>query len=312
MEKKKIHPMRYVVRRTGLSPHTIRAWERRYGAVLPERTSTNRRRYSDEDVERLILLRRATALGHTVSGLADLPTDSLRDFVRWEPGPTGAAPPERTPAPEDESAQAYRDACLAAVENLDARALDASLRRALMSLNAIAVMEEVLIPLLKDIGDRWADGSLKVMNEHMASSVIRSFLGDLLRSLEVASNAPSMVTATPSGQLHELGALMAAVLAVALGWDALYLGANLPAEEIASAASQIGARAVALSLEYGADPASLAAEIRKLAQHLESDVVLILGGSVSGVLAESLGKAPAVLVSDMASFRKELRRLAGT
>jgi hypothetical protein len=68
---------------------------------------------------------------------------------------------------------------------------------------------------------------------------------------------------------------------------------------------------VALSLEYGADPASLAAEIKKLAQYLESDVVLILGGSISGVLAESLGEAPAVFVSDMASFRKELRRLAG-
>jgi methylmalonyl-CoA mutase cobalamin-binding subunit len=102
---------------------------------------------------------------------------------------------------------------------------------------------------------------------------------------------------------------MAAVLGAALGWRALYLGANLPAEEVASAASQTGARAVVLSIEYSAETSALAGEVRKLARYLDEGVTLILGGPSAEWTVGTLGKK-AVLVQDMEGFRKKLRQLA--
>ena len=61
------HSIKIVAQRTGLSSHVIRVWERRYDAVSPRRTETNRRLYSDGDIERLKLLGEATEIGHTLA-----------------------------------------------------------------------------------------------------------------------------------------------------------------------------------------------------------------------------------------------------
>ena len=66
---------------TGLSPHLIRIWEKRYGAVAPKRTATNRRLYSDAEIERLNLLRLATAAGHSIGNIAKLPLRRLKSLV---------------------------------------------------------------------------------------------------------------------------------------------------------------------------------------------------------------------------------------
>ena len=78
------HPIKVVAQRTGLSPHVIRAWERRYGVVSPARTEGNQRLYSTADIERLDLLRRATELGHNISHLAELPSLRLRRLLADE------------------------------------------------------------------------------------------------------------------------------------------------------------------------------------------------------------------------------------
>ena len=75
------HPIRVVARRTGLTSHVIRVWEKRYGAVSPLRTPTNRRLYSDRDVERLQLLHRAILAGHSIGQIAQLPNERLRALV---------------------------------------------------------------------------------------------------------------------------------------------------------------------------------------------------------------------------------------
>jgi DNA-binding transcriptional MerR regulator len=75
------HSIKAVSRRTGLSPHVIRIWEKRYGAVEPRRTSTNRRLYSDAEIERLNSLRLATAAGHSIGNIATLPLRQLNSLV---------------------------------------------------------------------------------------------------------------------------------------------------------------------------------------------------------------------------------------
>src|SRR5512141_668232 len=71
------YPVRLVALRTGLTPHVLRAWERRYGVVSPGRTEGGQRLYSELDIERLRLLRRLTDGGHAIRRIASLPLAEL-------------------------------------------------------------------------------------------------------------------------------------------------------------------------------------------------------------------------------------------
>ncbi len=78
------HSMKLVSRRTGLSPHVIRVWEKRYGAICPQRTPTHRRQFSDEDIQRLVYLKRLTDVGHNIGNVASLPTEDLQELLGEE------------------------------------------------------------------------------------------------------------------------------------------------------------------------------------------------------------------------------------
>jgi len=121
--------MKYVARRTGLTPHTIRVWERRYNAVAPERSETNRRLYSESDVERLLLLRRATLLGHSIGRIATLTTDDLRELAE---GDTQNIPQTRATfsAQQTESAEEIIKEAMEAVYSFDREGLEIALHRA--------------------------------------------------------------------------------------------------------------------------------------------------------------------------------------
>lgn len=116
------HPIRVAARRTGLSPHVIRAWEKRYGAVTPHRTETNRRVYSQEDVQRLSLLRRSTLLGRSIGQIAKLSTEELRRLVAEDEAAQRAAISGQSleTAPTTGHSARVLNACLEAAKELDA------------------------------------------------------------------------------------------------------------------------------------------------------------------------------------------------
>jgi hypothetical protein len=89
---------------------------------------------------------------------------------------------------------------------------------------------------------------MKIVNEHMATPVIRAFLWDMLRSTQFSENSPKIVFSTPLGQPHEIGALAGALNACDSGWRPLCFAPSLPVQEIAAAAADTGRRAVALSI----------------------------------------------------------------
>jgi methanogenic corrinoid protein MtbC1 len=119
-------------------------------------------------------------------------------------------------------------------------------------------------------------------------------------------NAPSIIIATPSGQLHELGALIIALVAALEGWRVIYLGPNLPAEEIASATKLKKSQLVLLSLVYPANDPFLKQELEKLRTLLHSDVKIVIGGRVSESYQEILDHIGAIQLNDLDNFRKFL------
>ena len=298
--------IKVVARRTGLSAHVIRIWEKRYGAVEPERTGTNRRLYSDEQIERLSLLRDITQNGHSIGHVAKLPTEKLRELSKESHGTNGRAPRALTAAP---AAPTFLDECVAAVQSLDARALEETLKRAATELGAHGLLQRVVAPLVQTLGDLWREGTITAAHEHFASGVIRIFLGHAAKPFGGPDSAPVLVVTTPAGQIHELGALLVGAAAANLGWHVTYLGASLPAAEIAGAVRQNRARAVALSLVYPEDDQRLDGELTRLRESLPPEVTLLVGGRATPAYHDVLEKIGATQIADLTDLCATLDNL---
>jgi len=291
-----------VAQRTGLSSHILRAWERRYGVVAPTRTEGGQRLYSDADIERLSLLQLLTAGGGSISQLAQLPMVELTRMAAAElrPGPEAAA--GGLPGP-------WRVAALAAIEVFDGAALRRDLGRAAMALGVPRFLDQVVAPVLHEVGERWHTGRMGIAQEHLATAAVREVLGWVRESAEARGSAPVLVVATPSHQMHEGGALLAAAAAAAEGWRVTYLGANLPGADIAAAAVRTGARAVALSVIHPDDDPALGEQLASVGRLLPAGVALLVGGAGAEAYQEAVESAKGELIGDLEALRTALRRL---
>ncbi|NOT57401.1 MAG: MerR family transcriptional regulator [Deltaproteobacteria bacterium] len=306
MRDEQLHPIQVVAHRTGLSQHVIRMWEKRYEAVTPKRTATNRRLYSEADIERLRLLHRAIRSGRRIGHATQLSTRKLAAVVAADEQGAATAPVARGARLTAATCHAHVETCLCAVEELAPVALEEALHRATVALSQPVMLEQVVVPLIYEIGARWHDGSLRIANEHMASAVIREFFTTLRGRTDPSSragHAPHLIVATPTGQLHGLGADLVTAVAVAEGWRVTALGVNLPVAEIAGAVHQQPARAVALSLVYPADDLALNNELRTLRRQLPAPVALLVGGRAAPGYREVLTEIDAMLVPDLSSLR---------
>lgn len=319
------HPIQVVSRLTGLSPHVIRVWEKRYGAVVPARTGTNRRLYSDAEIERLRLLARATEAGHKIGIIAKLELADLKRLVATmavqgamegdKPVPKEPSHGQGTPvtkawaegAPHEAENVALPEA--GSAEQSDARlvldALEATrsfrsdfleriLEQGAVRMGHNGVLYRLICPLAQEIGELWQRGEVTAAHEHFASAVIRDFLMRHARPYAMEEGAPRVIVTTPAGQLHELGAVMVAAAAANLGWRPVYLGPSLPPAEIAGAALQNGARAVLLSIVYPADDRWLPRDLVQLRKLLPASVEIVVGGRSARAYADALKQIGAI------------------
>jgi MerR family transcriptional regulator, light-induced transcriptional regulator len=297
-------------RRSGLTPHVIRVWERRYKAVEPARTGTNRRLYSDHEVERLTLLRHAIAAGHRIGNIAQVPNEQLRKLAGENWMELDARP--RTKEGRERKGSRFVEECLVAVQRMDASALEDVLTEALVALGHQGLLRQVVGPLTIVLGDLWQEGVLTAAQEHFASAALRVFLFNSARPYAQGESAPCLIVATPAGQLHELGAVMISSTATNAGWRVAYLGVSLPAAEIAGAAHQKQARAVALSIVYPMDDAGLPNELIRLRSLLPTEVRLIVGGRAASAYGETLTAIGATFMSDLGQFSELLDQIRAT
>jgi MerR family transcriptional regulator, light-induced transcriptional regulator len=279
---------------TGIATETLRVWERRYRVVVPSRTPRGGRLYSDADLARLRMIKGLVDRGHAIGQVARLDESQLRAArIRLDRPPPGLDLVD------------LRGRFFDAADQLDAHAAYQILGRAALLLGSRALAVDFLAPLLHELGDRWVVGRTRVCHEHMASAIVRTVLGGLVLTQHGALGGPRLVVATPRGELHELGALLCALLAGAAGWDVLYLGPNLPAAEIVEAAARSGAVAVAISLS-GAARRETEGDLRHLVASLQPAAVLLAGGAGAGASAALARRA--VVFGDLPALDQWLRR----
>ena len=301
------HPIRVVCRRTGLKPDLLRAWERRYGAINPGRSETRRRLYSDADIERIQLLRRAIEGGRSIGQIASLSDEEIEALIEADrPDPSTGMDPASESTPE---AAQLLDAAYRAVRLMDSKRLAFELVRAQERLSRRAVLEGVIVPLLRRIGRAWESGELQPSQEHLASAVIRTNVGSLLTTYQPPLGAPRIVVTTMSGQRHELGALLCAATAAGSGWDVTFLGAELPTEDIATAVRETASHALALS--FTMELSDTVDQLKELVGFLRNDVAVIVGGRGRPQPTTLNGLAGRVTVADEpAELRRWLSRAA--
>jgi MerR family transcriptional regulator, light-induced transcriptional regulator len=307
------HPIRLVANRTGLTVDLIRAWEKRYSVVEPARSDTKRRLYSDYDIERLRLIRIAKQNGRRLADVAPLTLEALRDVVsedsRYEASQDGQAeiyhPSWTSPLESSESVDDI-DALLFAVQTMDQHRFDQLLQEGLVKQSLPAYLQTIIGPLLAEIGESTRLGKMRIAHEHMATAHLRTFIGALRFRETYTGNEPKIVITTPTGQLHELGALMVAALVSVDGWLPVYLGPNTPADEIAACAFQSGARAVSLSLTYPADDPRIPTELTRLQAQLESKTPIFVGGSAASHHHDLIDQLGLLLPKNLDDLRHSL------
>jgi DNA-binding transcriptional MerR regulator/methylmalonyl-CoA mutase cobalamin-binding subunit len=298
--------IKYVAENTGLSPHLIRVWERRYKAIVPDRTETNHRLFSESDVLRLKMLKKATDAGHSISQVARLSSDELLRLINVKTTVNSRRKIDTHLEPDENY---FYKLALNCVMQLNEDGLKNALEQASVHLTKLRLINGVIVPLCKKIGALWRGGKLKIINEHLATPIIRSVLWNLLNAVEVSRIAPRIVIATPLNHRHDLGALAIALIAREAGWRSLFFGSNLPADEIAAAVNRTKARAVALSITFSLDIQKLVEEIKKLRRYLSSGIAIFIGGQGAAGIIDHPDINNVQLLSNLESLNTALDNL---
>jgi DNA-binding transcriptional MerR regulator/methylmalonyl-CoA mutase cobalamin-binding subunit len=298
------HPISVVAQRTGLTPDVLRVWERRYGVVAPGRGGGGQRVYSDADIARLRLLRDATLAGRSIGQIAPLSTAELARMVEEDL----AARAVQRPDLDRREFRELVEAMVVLAGELDGARLDATLRRAAARLGLPQFLTGVAVPTLRRIGEEWHAGRLSPAHEHLASSIFHDIVADALRLAAPDPAGPGIVVATPAGERHVNGALAIAALAAVSGWNVTYLGADLPADAIAEAATAAGAAVVALSLTHADDRRRVAGEVRSVRDALAPAVAVWVGGNGAAAMGRELVPAGVEVVDTAADVSELLSR----
>ena len=297
------YPIRAVSKLTGIGIDTLRAWERRYGAVTPTRDDRGRM-YTEADVARLRLLNGAVEQGHSIGRLAGLSNDQLRDLC----APAGAASQAATV--QTGRAPLETAGLLTALREYDGVGVDHELSRLAAVLRPIDLLQDLLMPVLTKVGDDWHSGRTRIAHEHLMSSTMRNLLGAFLRLYLRREASVRLLFATPSGERHEIATLGAAMLAASAGLGVSYLGADLPAREIVESAEPAGAQVLVLGLTTAAADKAREKELKTIVRELPKGVELWAGGRGAERHA-SIIRPRGLILSDYNTYQQELVRIGG-
>lgn len=279
--------------RPGLSPYVLRAWEKRYGAVRPERTPTGRRRYTQDQVRRLEILARARAAGHPIGAIASLPLEEIAGLV-------GDLSDPGLPAVVD---------ALAALPSIEPAILDSVFERALRAFGRLEFIDGFVFPFLKEARRSVEKGTLRPAHLSFAHTGLREVLAAIVTAIPVRPDAPRVVISSAPGLEHEPGFLGSAIHAASAGWCPIRFGPGTPVEELAFAAVSKGARAVVYSIVWSSQTSGSIAEATLLRRLAPPTAVVMFGGRLDPASSDVLIGAGLERIQDMRALRNRLASL---
>src|SRR5581483_1854903 len=216
-----------LARRTRLTPDVLRVWERRYGLLQPRRTAGNRRLYSRADQARVRLMQRYIAAGKPAAHAAEIVCATP---VSIDVGDAPAVAPHEVRAAHEELRRA--------LDGFQESSAQRVLERLFLVHSRLAVIRDVLLPYLRAVGERWADGHLNVAQEHFTSVFLEARFMAMARGWDRGAGPRALLSCAP-GERHVFGLISFGIALHDLGWRITYLGADIPTEMVRRAASQL-------------------------------------------------------------------------
>jgi DNA-binding transcriptional MerR regulator/methylmalonyl-CoA mutase cobalamin-binding subunit len=261
---------------SGVRVELIRAWERRYGVLAPRRTASGYRVYTERDVALLRRLKQLTEEGVSISEAAKLLPQLLAEL--------GATQPAVEPSPA--SLQAWRDEVLKAAEALDQTRVSEVLDEVLGALPPLKAYDEVLVPLQREVGERWHAGALSVGQEHLVTQAVRARLISLLHASPERGSRRVVLACFPEEQ-HELGLLGTALRMRHAGLSVTLLGQRMPAAEVGRVARQVKADLVGLSAVTDPGAQEFEELLSRILEGIPKGTPVWVGGPVARLYHES-------------------------
>jgi DNA-binding transcriptional MerR regulator/methylmalonyl-CoA mutase cobalamin-binding subunit len=278
-------PIRTVAEITGVNPVTLRAWERRYGLIKPERTPKGHRLYSQDDIDKIEQIIDRLAQGMTISQIA-------RELQKIEASGS-------TVSSSDTWSQ-YIERMISAIARFDEQKLDSVYNEAMSLYPVEVITTHLVLPLLQLLGARWQNNDGSVAEEHFFSVYLRNKLGARFHHQNLSNTGPTLIMACLPGEHHEFGILLFALIAHSKGYRIILLGANLPLGELKQVAMRTDSQAIVLA---GATPLECSRLIKDI--HTLTDMVSIpvfIGGTIATRCRKGIEKANAIpLSSDFSS-----------
>lgn len=291
-----MYTIKHAAELTGVPVATLRAWERRYGVVAPQRTGGGYRLYDDDAVDRLRTMRDLVGAGWAPRQAAD--EVAQRSAGREQPAPVpapdalAAVPADAAPVAGGPGVADGGDADLvAACRALDPLRVAAVLDERFARGSFEAVVDDWLMPALAAVGDAWERGEVSTAAEHLVAHAVLRRLATAYEAAGTGTRGPRVVIGLPPGGRHELGSLAFAVAARRAGLAVTYVGADLPQESWLDAVAQVRPHAIVLAVPRAEDVPAAAAVIEAV-RRARPDLRVLVGGGAQdapGLPAPALG-----------------------
>lgn len=276
-----------VARETDVPADTFRAWERRYGIPRPQRTAGGHRLYSERDIAVIRWLRDRTAEGMNISQAVMLLNSSLVNV------PDEVVPV--APAYEPRALERLNADLIESLIGFDAAHADRLIGEAFAMYPLEDVLLLLVLPTMVEIGERWHHGEINVAVEHFATQFVRRKLSGMLNMFEGDPARGKIIIACAPDELHDLGALFAALFLVRRGWHVIYLGPQVPLFDLQEAVRTLKPELVCLSASMP-ETALQVAEVATALQRSAPNVVIGYGGRVFNQDASLRAAIPGVFL----------------
>lgn len=253
-----MYNIKAVSRLTSVPADTLRRWESRYNIIMPERTESGYRLYSQRDIDTIHWLKSKLDEGMSISTACDM----LR-HLGGDPGPSVTAQttspglPPSTTLDEVRSFDTLRVALLDAFKAVDEAKAGAILSDALSLYSVEDVCLQLLQPTLYAVGEAWLSGEISVAVEHFSAAFVRARLENLFHSSPPNPRGTLAIVACAPNEMHEIGAMFLAVFMRRAGYRVIYLGQNVPVDSLISMVNVLQPAVICISASRAETAASL-------------------------------------------------------
>jgi MerR family transcriptional regulator, light-induced transcriptional regulator len=251
---------------SGINAHTIRVWERRYGIIKPQRTGTNRRRYDDADLRKIINISILKRNGFKISEIAGFAESEIEEKVTLL-------------STEVFNADTHIDSMVKAMVAFDENSVNELINKSLMYKGLEETMTSLVFPFLKRIGVMWQTGSADIGAEHFISNIFRKKLIAAIDNISPSENQKrkKVLLFLPEKEMHEMGLLFFQYLVKKEGHESLYLGQSTPLSAVVTTNRQWKADIIITGILSGYPGFKADEYIKELSASLTGQKVLVAG-----------------------------------